>query len=76
MMNFEKPHSQPIIRNANILTIDSHFSNTEALAIAVERILAVGTKRQVKAGSSQSKPRVSGVRWPKCYSRNVSSAAL
>jgi hypothetical protein len=36
-----------VIRNAQILTVDSHFSRAEALAVRDGRILAVGSNRDI-----------------------------
>jgi hypothetical protein len=40
---------ETIIRNANILTIDSQFSKAQALAIANGRIIAVESNNQIEA---------------------------
>src|SRR6266496_5524845 len=36
-----------VIRNARILTVDAQFSTAEALAIGGDKILAVGTDREI-----------------------------
>ena len=48
-MTLDKPVAEFVIRNANILTIDTQFSKAEALAISGGRILCVGTNQQVEA---------------------------
>ena len=47
-MNLSRPQAETIIRNANIITVDSQFSKAQALAIASGRILAVGTNEQIE----------------------------
>jgi predicted amidohydrolase YtcJ len=55
-VNSSQPQAETIIRNANILTIDSQFSKAQAMAIAGGRILAVGTNKQIERfGSSATK---------------------
>jgi predicted amidohydrolase YtcJ len=48
-VTLDKPVAEFVIRNANILTIDTQFSKAEALAISGGRILCVGTNQQVEA---------------------------
>jgi predicted amidohydrolase YtcJ len=48
-VNSDNGKAETIIRNANILTIDSQFSRAQALAIANGRILFVGTDNQIEA---------------------------
>ena len=43
----EKP-ADMIIYNAKILTVDEQFTSAEALAIKGDRIIAVGTNREIK----------------------------
>jgi len=36
-----------VIRNANVITVDSHFSQAEAVAVAGDKILLVGDDREI-----------------------------
>jgi predicted amidohydrolase YtcJ len=54
VVNSSRPQAETIIRNANIITVDSQFSKAQALAIAAGRILAVGTNEQIEAFSSST----------------------
>jgi len=49
IVNSRNTPAETIVRNANILTIDSQFSKAQALAISSGRILAVGSNNQIEA---------------------------
>src|SRR5689334_3379445 len=36
-----------VLRNANVLTVDSHFSHSQAVAIRGDKIVAVGRDRDI-----------------------------
>lgn len=54
VVNSSRLPAETIIRNANILTLDSQFSKAQAMAIAGGRILAVGTNKQIEPFSTST----------------------
>src|SRR5687767_7578505 len=58
LLNAQQPRADIVLTNGKVITVDEKFSIAQAVAIAGDRILAVGTTQQINALAGPSTRRI------------------